>query len=103
MTRMYTTGRRRKGWSVNPADSKQHGGDVGSWRPTWQQELLLRAALRGEKEAINAWHEWHASMDTNRLDAGSYSLLPMVYRNLRAQAETVPDLGRLKGNYRYTW
>jgi hypothetical protein len=73
-------------------------------RPTPEQELLLRAALLQGEAAAAAWEEWRARVDINRVDAGSYRLLPLLYANLRSLgAAREPLLEKLKGIYRHTW
>lgn len=78
-------------------------GDSGSCWPTWRQELLLRAALLQGRDTIQAWQKWRSNVDIDQLDPGSYRLLPLLYRNLRAQGIEDPLMGRLKGIYRRTW
>jgi hypothetical protein len=41
--------------------------------------------------------------DIDRLDPGSYRLLPLLYRNLTSQRVEDPLLMKLKGVYRLTW
>ena len=73
-------------------------------RPTPEQELLLRAALLQGEAAAAAWEEWRARVDIDRVDAGSYRLLPLLYANLRSLgAVSEPLLEKLKGIYRHTW
>ncbi|HYA13731.1 MAG TPA: hypothetical protein VEF33_05270, partial [Syntrophales bacterium] len=50
--------------------------------PTAQQEALLRASLLQGEEALMAWDYWKSNTDMNRIDQGSYRLLPLLYRNL---------------------
>lgn len=73
----------------------------GCW-PTWQQRLLLRAALLQGQDAIAAW-ETFAGLDLDRLDRESYRLLPLLYKNLRAHGVDHPLMPRFKGAHRYTW
>jgi hypothetical protein len=78
----------------------------GCFWPSEQQELLLRAALQKGREALDAWKEWRACVDIDdidRLDSGSYRLLPLLYRNLNNQGVQDPLMMRLKGVYRLTW
>jgi len=78
----------------------------GSFLPTLQQELLLRAALLNGREAIDAWSEWKSCVDIDdidSLDPGSYRLLPLVYRSLNNQRLEDPLMMKLKGVYRLTW
>ena len=83
--------------------SRTSGREGGCW-PTASQEVLLRAALRPGVEAVDAWWQWCATSDLDRLDHFSTQLLPQVYRNLQdAQAHAVPEIGRLRGIYRRSW
>lgn len=76
---------------------------VGGCWPTAQQELLLRASfLQGDK-AISAWNSWQSAADIDRLDLGSHYLMPLLYRNLRANGVDHSLMKKLKGLYRYTW
>jgi len=75
----------------------------GDCWPTWQQELLLRAAFLPGEEAIQAWEEWKSVVDIDDLDHGSYQLLPQLYRNLQNQGISHPLMMKFKGYYRYTW
>ena len=74
-----------------------------NYGPTPLQELLLKATLLPAKEAVPAWEEWKASVDIDKLDAGSYRLLPLLYRNLHGLGIDAPVLSKLKGVYRHTW
>lgn len=78
-------------------------GLTGSFWPTGQQELLLRAALLSGGEATQAWIEARPRLDIDRLEVGSYSLLPLVYRQLQEAELAEPLLPRLRGIYRHTW
>ncbi|MBA2568155.1 MAG: nucleotidyltransferase family protein [Actinobacteria bacterium] len=42
-------------------------------------------------------------LDIDRLERGSYSLMPLVYRRLSDAGVEEPHLPRLKGIYRHTW
>jgi hypothetical protein len=78
----------------------------GSFWPTQQQELLLHAALLKGRGAIDAWSEWRSRVDIDdidRLDPGSYRILPLLYRNLNNQGVEDPLMMRLKGVYRLAW
>ncbi len=82
-----------------------HDGGVpmsGCW-PTIRQELLLRASLLKGEHALVAWREWSAHADINTIDAGSYRLLPLLYRNLCEHGIDHPALPKLKGVYRQVW
>ena len=71
--------------------------------PTWQQELLLRAALLKGKDSIEAWERWKSSVDIEHLDIGSHRLLPHLYRNLQDQGVKDPQMSKFKDVYRQTW
>ena len=78
----------------------------GCFWPTQLQELLLRAALLEGRIAEDAWKEWRSCVDiddVDRLDPGSYRLLPLLYRNLHSHMEEDPIMMKLKGVYRLTW
>jgi len=78
-------------------------GLTGSFWPTDQHEALLRAALLPGDAAVDAWRGVRGSLDIDRLEEGSYSLLPLVYRQLQDAGEPEPLLPRLRGIYRHTW
>lgn len=46
---------------------------------------------------------WLASTNIERLEAGQFQLLPMLYPQLEQTAVDHPWLPRLKGIYRRTW
>ena len=76
----------------------------GCW-PNPEQELLLQAALfRGER-SLNAWRLWkkRTDIEVDKLDLGSFRLLPLVYRNLCDQERNDPLIEKLKGIYRLHW
>jgi Uncharacterised nucleotidyltransferase len=68
-----------------------------------QQELLLRAALLEGAASRAAWEQWRREVALEDLDEDSQRLLPLLYRALRLQNISVPEMGRLKGIYRRTW
>ena len=71
--------------------------------PTWQQELLLKAALVDGPNGIAAWTQWRASVDPEQLDYDSYRLLPLLYDALQKRGVVDREMGRFKGVYRRTW
>jgi hypothetical protein len=81
----------------------RRGGRTGSFWPTRQQELLLRAALLDDEPSEEAWRTLRPRLDIDRLDVGSTVLLPLVYERLRERGSDDPFLPRLKGVYRYIW
>lgn len=66
---------------------------TGRYWPTDQQELLLRAALLEESEAIQAWHGIRDRLDLDHVDIGSRRLLPLLAANLRRHGVDDSDLG----------
>lgn len=78
-------------------------GPVGGCWPTREQEWLLRAALLRGGESLAAWEQWHARVDIEENDLGSYRLLPLLYRNLSAQRVTDSALDKIRGIYRFAW
>lgn len=76
----------------------------GCW-PSPGQTLLLKAALLDPAAALPAWERWKSENDLEVLEAGTFRLLGLLYRNL-IRAGVDPDKGwlpRLKGVYRNFW
>jgi hypothetical protein len=71
--------------------------------PTPQQELLLKATLFSGDDARSAFLEWARSADFDRLDGGSFRLLPALHLNLKALGVTHALTPRLLSVYRSTW
>lgn len=78
-------------------------GLVGSFWPSAQQELLLRAALLDEERSVQAWRSLEPTMDIQRLERGSVVLLPLLYEKLQERGSTEAFVPRLKGVYRQVW
>jgi len=76
----------------------------GCW-PNPEQELLLQAALFQGERSLNAWRLWkkRTDIEVDKLDLGSFRLLPLVYRNLCDQERNDPLIEKLKGIYRLHW
>jgi hypothetical protein len=72
-------------------------------RPSPEQALILRAALDPPEQGMIAWKSWRAMVDFDEIDHGSTRLLPLVYRNLGAEAFDPEVAGRMKGIYRRSW
>ena len=70
--------------------------------PDEAQTLLVQAALAAGDTARQAWARWSASHDMDRLDDSSFHILPQVYRNLERLQATGPEIGRLRGIYRWS-
>lgn len=75
----------------------------GGWKPSPQQELLLRAALWQGDAARAAWNEWIAQTDLRALDYGSHRLLPLLYLNLVALEVKHPAVQDIRAVYRHFW
>src|ERR1019366_412296 len=75
----------------------------GGCQPTPLQALLMRAALLDGEAAFQAWRQWYGENGMERLDHGSFRLLPLLYWNLRRQAVQHPMMGILKGIHRLAW
>jgi hypothetical protein len=72
-------------------------------QPTAQQEWLLEAVLLEDGEAAAAWRRWSAGADFDRLDAGSWRLLPLLYPRLAALHADPATTERLRTEYSGTW
>jgi hypothetical protein len=75
---------------------------VSFW-PTANQERLLAAAFGPDDEARRAWHAVRPRIDLDRLEPGTFALMPLLYRRLEAWRAADPWFERLKGLYRHTW
>jgi hypothetical protein len=75
----------------------------GNWKPSPQQELLLRAALWQGDDARAAWEQWSSQNDLRLLDLGSHRLLPLLYLNLLSLQIQHPWLPDLHNVYRSHW
>ncbi len=73
------------------------------WPPSPQETLLLRAGLLPPDAAREAWALWRSGGgDLDGIEAGSFRLLPLIYRNLEGRLDD-RDEGLLKGIYRRSW
>jgi hypothetical protein len=70
--------------------------------PTREQDLLLRVAFSNDDEGRAAW-EAVRGFDLDRLEPGSFALMPLVYRRLEGWADADPAIPLLKGIYRRSW
>jgi hypothetical protein len=73
------------------------------WRPTTEQELLLKAALLRGPDAAAALRAWKGAVRTGNLDGGSRRLLPLLYRNIRDLQVPFEAADQLKRAYFETW
>ena len=74
-----------------------------SFWPTASQRLLLTVAFGSEEQAKLAWMALKPTFDLDRLEPGSFTIMPLVYRALATVAPTEPLLPRLKGIFRSIW
>jgi hypothetical protein len=58
--------------------------DYGGCWPNRNQELLLQACLLRGARAVDAWKQWKANVDFDRVDPGSNRLFPLLFSNLRS-------------------
>ncbi len=65
-------------------------------------QALLQAVLAPDTNP-EAIARWLAATDFERLEAGQFLLLPLVYRQMERMAAEHPWLPRLKGIFRRTW
>lgn len=72
-----------------------------SWRPSPEQELLLRAALWQGNAAREAWQALRERGNVPPLDAGTARLLPLLYLNLTRLGVDDPQVGSWRALYRY--
>ena len=73
--------------------------------PTAEQTLLLKVGLFPDARAVEAWERWTKTNDLveTHLDAATFRLLPLAYRNLATLGHEDEWMPRLKGIYRYFW
>lgn len=71
-------------------------------QPDSSQRLLLQAAISEGDRAKTAWLAWRANADIERLDNGSYGLLPQVWLKLQSQGFEDDWFPRMQGMYRLT-
>lgn len=71
------------------------------WPNALQTQLLI-ASLDPGPRALAAWENWVREADIHTLEAGSYGLLPVLYKNLYPRVSH-PLVEQLKGVYRKAW
>lgn len=76
---------------------------AGTFWPSAQQELLLKAAFLPDERAAAAWEEARGSLDLETLREGTFGVMPLLYRRLSEERPNEPLLDRIKGTYRRTW
>ncbi len=68
------------------------------------QELLVKALISEDQKAVQYCNEWLENIDLDKVDAGSYRLVPMLYKKLVKLEDfdiNNESMGRLKGIYKY--
>lgn len=72
---------------------------------TEEQKLLLKAALLTGEAALAAWKRWQElkGADFDNIEYASYTLLPLVSRNMAPLVKDDALLDRCKGIYRRNW
>jgi putative nucleotidyltransferase-like protein len=78
-------------------------GLEGSFWPSERQKLLLRTAFAGGEASAAAWRSLRPRPDLDRLELGSFPLLPLVQRQLERLGVEDPYMPRLAGIRRRTW
>jgi Uncharacterised nucleotidyltransferase len=78
-------------------------GLEGSFWPSERQKLLLRTAFGGGEASAETWRRLRPRLDLDRLELGSFPLLPLVHRQLERLGIDDPYLPRLAGIRRRTW
>jgi hypothetical protein len=73
------------------------------WHPTLNQELLLKAALLPEQQALQSWQLWKQQTDLDQIDYGSHRLLPLLYSNLKSVVGDEPVFAYFRKLYLETW
>jgi hypothetical protein len=76
---------------------------AGSFWPSAQQELLLKAAFLPDERADAAWEEARRGLDLDTLREGTFGVMTVLYRRLAERVPDEPLLERIKGTYRRTW
>lgn len=71
--------------------------------PEPSHERLLHAALDDGLAAIAAWTAWQGEQELDRIDLGSFRILPLVWKNLKRLGVVDRWSGRMAGVYRQTW
>lgn len=66
--------------------------------------FLLQACLLEDREqAVRAWQAWKRLVRLDDLDHASFRIISLAYVRLRDAGLDDPDLGRIRGIYRYQW
>lgn len=72
--------------------------------PDPDQLLLLHLCLqRDAGKALAAWEQWKKRVDLDDLDHASFRIISLACSRLVSLGVDDPDMGRIKGIYRYQW
>jgi Uncharacterised nucleotidyltransferase len=75
----------------------------GSFWPSRDEEMLLRACLLEGNGARSAWRSVESEFDIDRASGEVLRLLPLLGSNLRLHEIDTPMLPRLRGLHRKSW
>lgn len=75
---------------------------VSPW-PEGPHAALLRAALLSGEPALAAFRSWRAQADLDGLDHATFSLVPLLFRNLERNGADDPWMPILRGIHRRAW
>jgi Uncharacterised nucleotidyltransferase len=81
-----------------PSDEK-----TSVFLPTSHQAMLLKACLFEGDEAVSFWNDWRAATHLEKLDVGSFRLLPFLAVKMQSLGVQDPDLKNYLGLRRRTW
>jgi len=73
------------------------------WPDPVQQLLLDFCLLPDDRQARVAWERWKKGVDLDDLDHASFRIMSLAYTRLMNLKMEDPDLGRIRGIYRYQW
>ena len=71
--------------------------------PSPGQEALLRACVSPPEQFAQHWLTWKNLQDIENLEESSNRLLPLLFREAEKAKLIDPEMGRLRGVYRYHW
>ena len=75
----------------------------GKFWPTSLQHRLLQIALDESERSLALWHELPRAFSLDRMEPGSFELMPLIYLRLLANGCDDRLMSRLKGIYRKSW
>lgn len=72
-------------------------------RPLSRVEDLFLCATEPPGRALQRWTSFLQGCPLDDVQGPEFRLLPAVWKNLSNQSQPIPEAGRLKGLYRYSW